>query len=75
MDGEIGDAAGVIWRYPERHGETPLSKVKQRTKLSDQPLLMGVGWLAREHKPGFTRAGRTLKIRLKDRSAGNLASF
>lgn len=36
---------------------------------------MGVGWLAREDTLGLTREGRTLKIRLEDRSAGNLASF
>ena len=75
MDGEIGDAAGVIWRNLERHGETTLSTLTHGTKLSDQRLLMGVAWLAREDKLGCTRAGRTLKIRLKERSAGNLASF
>ncbi len=69
MDGEIGDAAGVIWRYLERHGETTLSTLKHGTKLSDQLLLMGVGWLAREDKLSFAKEGRTMKIGMKERQA------
>ncbi len=66
MQAEIGNAAGVIWRFLDRHGETTLAKLKQGTKLSDQLLLMGIGWLAKEEKLSFVKAGRTLKIRLKE---------
>ncbi len=69
MEVEIGGAAGIIWQYLDQHGETPLSKLKPGTKLSDQTLLMGLGWLAREGKLSFEREGRTLKIGLRERPA------
>jgi hypothetical protein len=47
MDVEIGDGAGMIWQYLHEHGPTTLGRPRQGTKLSDQLLLMGVGWLAR----------------------------
>ena len=62
METEIGSAAGLIWQYLDQHGETPLSKLKQGTKLHDQILLMGVGWLAREGKLALAKEGRTLRI-------------
>ena len=65
MQTEIGSAAGIIWRHLDQHGETTLTKLKQGTKLSDQLLRMGLGWLAKEEKLSFVKAGRTLKIRLK----------
>jgi hypothetical protein len=43
MEGEIGDAAGMIWQYLNEHGQTTLDRLRQGTKLSDQLLLMGVG--------------------------------
>ncbi len=66
MEAEIGNAAGTIWRYLDQHGETTLAELKQRTKLSDQLLLMGVGWL---DKLSFEKEGRTTKIRMKERQA------
>lgn len=47
MQGEIDNAAGMIWRHLQEHGETTLGKLKQQTKLSDQLVSMGIGWLAR----------------------------
>jgi hypothetical protein len=65
METAIGEAAGISWRYLELHGETTLSKLKQGTKLSDQLLLMALGWLAREHKLNIAQDRRSLKISLK----------
>ena len=65
MDTAIGEAAGISWRYLEQHGETTLSKLKQGTKLSDQLLLMALGWLARENKLSFVQDRRSLKVSLK----------
>lgn len=65
METEIGNAAGVIWRYLDRHGEATFAKLKQGTQLSDQLLLMGVGWLAKEGKISFGKEGRIQKIRLR----------
>jgi hypothetical protein len=50
MQAEIDRAAGIIWRYLNEHGEMTLGKLKQGASLADQPLLMGIGWLAREEK-------------------------
>jgi winged helix-turn-helix protein DUF2582 len=66
MEAEIGIAAGMIWRYLDQHGETSLSQLKRATKLSDQLLLMGLGWLAREEdKVGLARDTKVLRLRTK----------
>jgi Winged helix-turn-helix domain (DUF2582) len=62
MQAEIGSAAGTIWRYLNDHGEVTLSKVKPGTKLSDQLLFAGIGWLAREEKVNFTAEGRSIRV-------------
>jgi hypothetical protein len=35
-------------------------------KVSDQLLLMGVGWLAREGKISIVQQGRTVKVSLRE---------
>ena len=65
MEAEIGKAAGISWEYLDQHGETTLSKLKQGTKLSEQILLIALGWLAREGKLNFVQDGRSLKVSLK----------
>jgi hypothetical protein len=66
METDIGDGAGAIWQYLHEHGETTLGRLRQRTKLSDQLLLMGVGWLAREGKVSIVQQGRTVKLSLRE---------
>ena len=58
IEAEIGDAAGTTWRYLDEHGETTLGRLRQGTKVSDQLLLMGIGWLEREEKLSFVKEGR-----------------
>ena len=65
MEAEIGNAAGIIWRFLDQHGPTTLTKLKQGTKLSDQLLLMGIGWLAKEEKLVFAKEGRTLSVSVR----------
>ncbi len=65
MEAEIGKAAGISWQYLDQHGETTLSKLKQGTKLSEQIVLMALGWLAREGKLSFVQDRRSLKLSLK----------
>ena len=67
MEVEIGNAAGIIWKYLDQHGETTLAKLKQRTRLSDRLLLMGSGWLAREGNLHFVQDKRSLRVSLKGR--------
>ena len=65
MQAEIDRAAGVIWRNLDEHGEMTLSKLKQGTSRADQPLLIGIGWLAREEKLSFTKAGKIVRLSLR----------
>jgi hypothetical protein len=67
MQAQIGDAAGVIWRYLDEHVEASLSELKKATKLSEQLLLMGLGWLAREEKVDVVQDKKGLKVSLKGR--------
>ena len=66
MEAEIGGAAGMIWQYLNEHGQTTLGKLRQGTKVSDQLLLMSVGWLAREGKISIVQQGRTAKVSLRE---------
>ena len=66
MEPDIGDGAGAIWRYLHEHGQTTLGRLRQGTRLSDQLLLMGVGWLAREGKVSVVQQGRTLNLSLRE---------
>jgi hypothetical protein len=51
MNKEIGDAAGVIWRFLDQQSQpVTLSTLKKSLSLSSTLLMMGLGWLAREDK-------------------------
>lgn len=67
MESQIGKASGIIWQYLDTHNATTLSKLKQETKLSDDLLLMGLGWLAREDKLNLVQEKKILKVSLKGR--------
>ena len=65
MENQIGKASGIIWQYLDQNSETTLSKLKRETKLSDDLLLMGLGWLAREDKLSLVQEKRSLRVSLK----------
>ncbi len=65
MEAKIGNAAGIIWRYLDQHGATSPARLKPGTKLSDQLLLMGLGWLAREGKLNFVKDKKSLQVSLR----------
>jgi len=67
MQKQIGDAAGIIWKYLDQHTESTLSELKQATKLSEQLVLMGLGWLAREEKLNVVQDKKGLKVSLRER--------
>jgi len=67
MQKQIGDAAGIIWKYLDQHTESTLSELKQATKLSEQLVLMGLGWLAREEKLDVVQDKKGLKVSLRER--------
>jgi len=67
MHAEIGEAAGVVWRYLEAHDAVRLAVLKRGIKLQDPVFLMAIGWLAREGKLRFERTGRSLRVALTER--------
>jgi hypothetical protein len=56
----------MIWQYLHEHGPATLGRLRQGTRLSDQVLLLGVGWLAREGKVSIVQQGRTMKLSLRE---------
>jgi len=69
MEAQIGEAAGRIWQYLDKHGATALINLSQRVKVRPQMAAMAIGWLAREGKLSFVKAGRIMKVNLRDRRA------
>jgi hypothetical protein len=65
MEAEIGTAAGLVWRQLEPQRPKTLRKLKTETKLSDQLLLLALGWLAREGKLDFAKNKKSLTVTLK----------
>lgn len=69
METEIGNAAGTIWRILAGKGPLPLTQLKREAGLTDQFVLMGVGWLAREDKVDITKDRRGLHVGLRQPQA------
>ncbi len=67
MEPEIGNAAGIIWKFLDQHGETTLAKVIKGSRLPDRLAYMGLGWLAREGKLKFVSDKKGLEVSLKGR--------
>jgi hypothetical protein len=61
---EIGEAAGTVWHYLERHGEMTLAQIRKGVSMSPDMITMAIGWLAREGKIHFVQKGRVKKIAL-----------
>jgi hypothetical protein len=65
METQIGKASGIVWQYLHQNSETTLSRLKRETKLPNELLLMGLGWLAREEKLNLIQEKRSLRVSLK----------
>jgi len=51
---EIGEIAGIIWKYLDRSGETIYSKMKkdvqtEHPSVDDNFFTLAIGWLLREN--------------------------
>lgn len=66
MGAEIGNAAGAIWRVLADKGPMPLTQLKRQAGITEQLLLMAIGWLAREDKLAITKDRRTLRVGLRE---------
>jgi hypothetical protein len=61
---QIGDVAGLVWRYLDEHGEATLSKLVKEIEAPRDMVMQGVGWLAREGKIRFETTPRSKLISL-----------
>ncbi|MBN1580952.1 MAG: winged helix-turn-helix domain-containing protein [Anaerolineae bacterium] len=62
----IGMAAGKVWAFLSENGESSRAQLKKGIEDIDEFILAAaVGWLAREDKIMFVKAGRSFNIVLK----------
>jgi predicted transcriptional regulator len=61
----IGETAGEIWRLLESEGPLSTSALANMIKRPQAIVHMGIGWLAREGKLGFTETKRGMSISAK----------
>jgi len=47
---EIGVNAGLIWETLDEKGPMLFTELEKQTALGEKPLIMALGWLAREDK-------------------------
>ena len=65
MDDHIGDAAGKVWAFLDKHGQASCYKIGQGTGLSRTMVQRALGWLAREGKTDIRKDDRGEMIRLR----------
>ena len=66
MVNEIGEMAGKIWAaLVEENKAMTVSQLRKKTKLPEDLLYMGIGWLAREDKLQLSGTPATMEVSLK----------
>jgi len=65
MSNKIGEAAGKIWHYLDKHGPASVSKVTSETGLNKNDIQRAIGWLAKEDKLSIEMNGRAETLSLK----------
>ena len=65
MENTIGTAAGVLWKYLNKHGSASVAKLKKEVELTPSMLERAIGWLAREGKIVEVKKGKSSEIQLK----------
>ena len=61
----IGETAGKVWRFLDKHGEANLTQIKKGMKGDADLILQAIGWLAREDKLLIEKKGRHITYSLK----------
>ncbi len=61
----VGNTAGKIWTYLEKHGRSSVSAVEKAANAPKREIQMAIGWLAREGKIELAEDKRTLYVWLK----------
>ena len=65
MTEDIGNAAGVIWRFLNQQTEpVNLLTLKKGVTISTTLLTMGLGWLAKEGKLDITMSDESYSYRI-----------
>jgi hypothetical protein len=64
---KIGEIAGEVWRFVERHGgQVELDSVRRQVRGDGNVSAdMGAGWLAREGKISFQSEGNNIRVALR----------
>ena len=55
---DIGNTAGEIWHYLEKHKEASVGRLTQELKKTERLVLLGIGWLARAGKLNIQKRQR-----------------
>jgi hypothetical protein len=63
---EIGAAAGKVWNFLHKSGESSLTAVERGVGAPKQLVCMAIGWLAREGKIALRQEKRALQVCLVD---------
>jgi hypothetical protein len=63
--GQIGVAAGEVWRMLEQSGPLSLPQLKKKLNGSSELLAFAVGWLAREDKLEIIVEKKSFRVQLK----------
>lgn len=61
----MGFAAGELWQYLNKNGESSATKIVKETELDAKNLQRAIGWLAIEDKLLIITKGRTELLALK----------
>jgi Winged helix-turn-helix domain (DUF2582) len=66
MNGDIGVAAGLIWKALNAKGEMTLAQLKREVNGKAPYVDWAIGWLAREDKLVITPDKRSFRISLRE---------
>jgi hypothetical protein len=62
---QIGETAGILWRYLDSSGPCALTKLVKETDLPRDQVMQAIGWLAREDKIQIDENSRSRVISLR----------
>jgi len=65
LNGQVGEAAGEVWRSLHNSGPQTLAQLKKALNSSGELLSLAVGWLAREEKVEILSEKKSFRLRLK----------
>lgn len=65
MNGEIGMAAGRVWKLLSDRGPLTTVRIRNAAKMTSGMVHMALGWLAREDKVVLEARGRDYLVGLR----------